>query len=214
MSNDGRSLVVVSAGISQPSATRLLADRLATAAEHELATSGITVERTTIEVRDHAQDLVGNLLTNVPSRRLEAAITAVLEADGLVAVTPIFNASYSGLFKLFFDAVERDALAGMPVLLGATGGTARHSLAVDHALRPLFAYLGALAVTTGVFAATEDWGHGDQPADAALADRIARAGRDLAAAVATRRRPARRDAFSDPIPFEDLVRAAGTEERR
>ncbi|HET8776549.1 MAG TPA: NAD(P)H-dependent oxidoreductase, partial [Candidatus Limnocylindria bacterium] len=119
-----RSLVVVSAGLSQPSSTRLLADRLAAAAEHELHRSGIGVERRTIELRDHAQDLVSQLLTNIPSPSLEDAVDAVLKADGLVAVSPIFNASYSGLFKLFFDVIEHDALTGVPVLLGATGGTA------------------------------------------------------------------------------------------
>ena len=96
-------------------------------------------------------------------------------ADGLIAVTPIFNASYSGLFKLFFDVVERDGLAEMPTLLAATGGSARHSLAIDHAMRPLFAYLNAAVVATGVYAAAEDWGRAGIPADAGLVERIDRA---------------------------------------
>lgn len=206
-----RSLVVVSAGISQPSATRLLADRLASATEVALADPGIDVVRTTVELREIARDLVDRLLTNVPSPRLESAIEAVLAADAMVAVTPIFNASYSGLFKVFFDVIERDALHGTPVLLGATGGTPRHSLAIDHALRPLFAYLGALPVPTGVFAATEDWGSAGAPTDAVLADRIARAGRDLAAAVVARGPVTRRDAFADPIPFDELLRTTSQE---
>ncbi len=64
-------------------------------------------------------------------------------ADGVIAVTPVFTASYSGLFKSFFDLIDPTALTGTPVLIGATGGTARHSLVLDHALRPLFAYLRA-----------------------------------------------------------------------
>jgi FMN reductase len=150
-------------------------------------------------------------LTNVPSPRLEAAVESVLAADGLIAVTPIFNGSYSGIFKLFFDALDRDALHGMPVLIGATAGTPRHSLALDHAMRPMFAYLNALVVPTAVFAATEDWGRVDLPADAGLADRIARAGSDLAGAMATRDRTVRRDEFADPIPFDELLRASGPE---
>ena len=123
----------------------------------------------------------------------------MLAADGLIAVSPIFNASYSGLFKLFFDVLERDALDGVPVLIGATGGTARHSLALDHALRPLFAYLGALALPTGVYAAAEDWGQAGD-ADGRWPRRIGRAGAELAdgdgghAALRARgpvRRPAR-----------------------
>ncbi len=79
-------------------------------------------------------------------------------ADAVIAVTPVFSASYSGLFKSFFDVLDEDALDGKPVLIGATGGTARHSLVLEHALRPLFAYLRATVVPTAVFAATEDFG--------------------------------------------------------
>ncbi|MGH1555623.1 NAD(P)H-dependent oxidoreductase [Streptomyces sp. L7] len=60
------------------------------------------------------------------------------EADGLIVVTPVFSASYGGLFKSFFDVLDKDALAGKPLLIAATGGSARHSLVLDHALRPLF----------------------------------------------------------------------------
>ena len=102
----------------------------------------------------------------------------------LIAVTPIFAASYSGLFKTFFDVLEEDALAGKPVLLGATAGTARHSLALDHALRPLFAYLRAVAVPTGVFAAADDWGR--RRRQRASRTRIDRAGGELADLVAGR----------------------------
>jgi FMN reductase len=115
------------------------------------------------------QDLTSNPLTGFPSPTLQAAIDTVLSADGLIAVTPIYSGSYSGLFKTFFDVLERDALAGMPVLLAATAGSTRHSLAIDHAMRPLFAYLGAAVVPTGVFAAAEDWGTAEAPLEPSLA---------------------------------------------
>lgn len=206
MSAEARSLVAVTAGLSQPSSTRLLADRLVAATERSLRDRGIEVSTEVVELRDLAQDLVNNLLTGFPSERLREAIDRTLGADGLIAVTPIFSASYSGLFKLFFDVVERDRLAGMPVLLGATGGTARHSLALEHAMRPLFAYLGAATVPTAVYAAAEDWGATDRPADIGLRERIDRAATELAAAVASRRVAARPDEFEDLIPFEDLLR--------
>ena len=200
-----RSLVVVTAGLSQPSSTRLLADRLTVATEQALRAAGIEPLVTVIEARDHAHDLTNNLLTGFPGPRLRAAVDAVIAADGLIAVTPIFNASYSGLFKVFFDVLERDSLAGRPVLAAATGGTARHSLALDHALRPLFAYLGAAVVPTAVFAAAEDWGQGPMPADSGLADRIRRAGGELGRAMAAGRPEAASDPFRDPVPFEDLL---------
>src|SRR5690606_17548348 len=76
----------------------------------------------------------------------------------LIAVTPIFSTSYSGLFKSWIDVLDREAIEGTPVLLGATAGTPRHSLAIDYAMRPLFTYLHAEPVSTSVFAASDDWG--------------------------------------------------------
>ncbi|MGA2514907.1 MAG: FMN reductase [Candidatus Limnocylindrales bacterium] len=202
-----RSLVVVSAGLSQPSTTRLLADRLSVAVDQHLRDAGIEPHLEVIELRDHAQDLMNHLLTGFPSPRLQAAIAAVLAADGLIAVTPIFSASYSGLFKLFFDLVERDGLAGKPVLIAATGGTVRHSLALEHALRPLFAYLNAAVVATGVYAATEDWGSGGA-ADGSLVERIDRAARELAASVAAREPSTPTDPFANPVPFDQVLRSS------
>jgi FMN reductase len=202
-----RSLVVVSGGLSQPSGTRLLADRLAAATERHLVALGAEPGLEVIELRDHAHDLTNHLLTGFASPSLQAAIDAVLAADGLIAVTPIFSASYSGLFKMFFDVVERDGFAGKPVLIAATGGTARHSLALEHALRPLFAYLNAAVVPTGVYAATEDWGLGAVAAEGSLVERIDRAAGELAAAMVARGPVTRRDPFRDPVPFEDLLRS-------
>ena len=105
-----RSLVVVTAGLSQPSATRLLADRLSAAVDRHLRDAGAEPTVEVIELRDHAQDLTNNLLTGFPSPKLQSALDAVLSADGLIAVTPIFSASYSGLFKMFFDIIDRDGL--------------------------------------------------------------------------------------------------------
>lgn len=201
-----RSLVVVSAGLSQPSSTRLLADRLSVAVDRHLRDAGIEPELQVIELRDYAQDLANHLLTGFPSPRLQETLDAVLGADGLIAVTPIFSASYSGLFKLFFDLVERDGFAGKPVLIAATGGTARHSLAVEHAMRPLFAYLNAAVVATGVYAATEDWGRGGDAADGSLVERVDRAAGELASAVAAREPVVRADKYADPVSFEEQLR--------
>ncbi|NHC46253.1 FMN reductase [Motilibacter aurantiacus] len=200
-----RTLAVVSAGLSQPSSTRLLADRLSVATSTSLQELGFSPAVEVVELRDLAHDLTDNLLTGFPSPRLESAIEAVVGSDGLIAVTPIFTASYSGLFKTFFDVLEPQALTGKPVLLGATAGTARHSLALEHALRPLFAYLRAVVAPTAVFAASEDWGAGDSPVGRALAERIARAGGELADLMGVERRRPAADPLSTLTPFEQLL---------
>ena len=203
-----RSLVVVSAGLSQPSSTRLLADRLSAAVDRHLRAAGIEPQIEVIELRDQAKDLANNLLAGFPSPHLRAELDAVLAADGLIAVTPIFSASYSGLFKLFFDLVERDGFAGKPVLIAATGGTARHSLALEHAMRPLFAYLNAAVVATAVYAATEDWGRSGAAAEDSLVERIDRAALELSVAMSVRGSAARTDPFADPVPFDQLLQSS------
>jgi FMN reductase len=206
-----RRIVVVTAGLGQPSSTRLLADRLTAATVQSLRRRGVTAEVEVVELREHARALADNLVTGFPSGALRAAVGAVARADGVIAVTPVFAASYSGLFKTFFDVLDERALAGRPVLLGATAGTGRHSLVLEHAMRPLFSYLRAIAVPTAVFAAPEDWAGGDRAA-AALGDRIDRAADELADLLAPGDRPAaggRRDRpadpFADAVPFEQLL---------
>ncbi|HVV22570.1 MAG TPA: FMN reductase [Pseudonocardiaceae bacterium] len=191
-------LTAVSAGLSQPSSTRLLADRLVTAVRSGLADR--QVEVTVVELRELAVDIANNMVTGFPGPALADAIDQVANADGLIVVTPIFTASYSGLFKSFFDVLDNDLLVGKPVLIAATGGTARHSLALEHALRPLFAYLRAIVVPTAVYAASEDWGA------AGLAERIDRAAGELAGLLAGRPARTRQDAVT---PFAEQLAALG-----
>lgn len=204
-------LVVVSAGLSVPSSTRLLGDRLA-AAVGRLAVGEVEVE--VVELRDLAVEIAHHFTNGFPGRKLGAALEAVAEADGLVVVTPVFSASYSGLFKSFFDVLEKDALVGKPVLIAATGGSARHSLVLDHALRPLFAYLRAVVVPTGVYAASEDWGA------EGLEGRVERAAGELAGLMGGRvrgeegrvrgeegRARVEKGSAFDVVPFEEQLAA-------
>jgi FMN reductase len=147
--------------------------------------------------------VVNHLLTGFPPAALRAALDAVAGADGLIAVTPIFNASYSGLFKSFFDILEHGSLVDQAVLIGATGGTARHSLALEHALRPMLSYLRATVVPTSVFAAPEDWSGGS--ADGALRGRIERAARELAEQMDRREPRAPADPFALTTSFDQLL---------
>lgn len=203
-----RRIVAISAGLSQPSSTRLLADRLAESTRAELAGQGITAEVQVIELRDLAHDVVNAMLTGgVASTALTEAIDAVTGADGLIAVTPLFTTTYSGLFKSFIDILDKDSITGLPVLLGATGGTARHSLALEYSIRPLFTYLRADVSTTSVFAATDDWAAGgtaDEPSP--LPNRIERAGIEFARTVAGREpRTHAADPFAATPSFLDLL---------
>jgi len=199
-----RRIAVVTAGLSVPSSTRILADRLAAATDRALRLHDDVAEIDVIELRDLAHDLTDNLLTGFPSEALGEAIAKVVGADGVIAVSPIFSASYSGLFKTFFDVLEEDSLAGKPVLIAATAGTARHSLSLEHALRPLFSYLRAVVVPTAVFGASEDFGR-IEPTGSSLSQRIERAAGELVDLMGSRpvSRPA--DPFENPTPFEQLL---------
>lgn len=203
------SLVVATAGLSNPSSTRLLADNL-TSATVEAFGGSSRVDVVTIELRELAHQLTDHLLTGFPGTELKKALDAVHRADGLIAVTPVFAASYSGLFKTFFDVIEEGVMDAKPVLVAATAGTARHSLVLDHALRPLFSYMHAVVMPTGVFAATDDFG------DVGLEARTARGASELAAAmgatssgatVRAGRRTVEQE-FAAPTPFAELLRQA------
>jgi FMN reductase len=154
-------LAVVSGGLREPSTTRLLADRITASVVEQLASQGAAAETTVIELRRYGRAIMDAMLAGFPSTELEEVFEQVSAADGLIAVTPAFNASFSGLFKSFFDVLPEETLEDMPVLIAATGGTDRHSLVLEHALRPMFSYLHAMVSPRGVYAATDDFGAGD-----------------------------------------------------
>jgi FMN reductase len=163
-------LAVVSAGTSDPSSTRLLADRtaervVALAARHHHA---VTVS--VIELRELAADISTALTSQLVTPKLQRAITVLGEADGIIAAAPVYKAGPSGLFTSFFGVLDNDLLIAKPVVLAATAGTARHALVADEAMRPMFAYLRTLTAPTSLFAAPEDWGN---PALATHIDRAA-----------------------------------------
>lgn len=173
-----RNIIVITAGLSQPSSSRLLADQIAKAVIAQVGARGETSHVETIELRELAIELANTMATGgIPTARLSAVKEKISAADGLICVTPVFSASYSGLFKMFFDSLDTDSLNAMPVIIAATAGTTRHSLVLEHALRPLFNYLRAVVVPTGVFAATEDFGNGEAGKD--LGARIQRAASEL-----------------------------------
>jgi FMN reductase len=173
MSTERFRLVLVSAGTSDPSSTRLLADRIADRVKALAARHGHEVTVGAIELRDIAADVSTALVSQLVTPKLRQAITALGEADGIIAAAPVYKAGPSGLFTSFFHVLDNDLLIAKPVVLAATAGTARHALVADDQMRPMFAYLRTMTAPTSVFAAPEDW------SDPALNTRADRAAREL-----------------------------------
>jgi FMN reductase len=166
-------LAVVSAGTSEPSATRLLAGRTADRIAALAADRGNPVTVSVIELREISADISTALVSQLITPTLQHVIDILGEADGIIAAAPVYKAGPSGLFTSFFHVLDNDLLIGKPVVLAATAGTARHALVADDQMRPLFAYLRTLTAPTSLFAAPEDW------SDPALNARIDRAALEL-----------------------------------
>jgi FMN reductase len=180
----------------------MLADQLGEAVRTEMALRNQPIELDAVELRDHAVDIANNFITGYPAPALAAVLERLAHADALIVVSPVFSGSYSGLLKSFFDVLDPTALEGMPVLMGATGGSARHALMLEHAMRPLFSYLRAVVVPTAVYAAPEDWGSGSESVQP-LEQRIHRAAEGLAGALHNSSRVLQADRGS--VPFQQLL---------
>lgn len=167
-------IAVVNAGVSDPSSTRLLADRTAQRAADVLREAGTPTRISVIDLAPIAAEIAQSLVAGFPSEKVQAAIERLAAADAVVAGTPVYKAGISGLFKSFADLIDDDLLIAKPVILAATGGTGRHAMVVDEHLRPLFAFLRAIPVPTSLYAAREDW------ASPELGKRIDRAATELA----------------------------------
>ena len=166
-------LIVLSAGVSNPSSTRLLADRTAQKTIDLLRDVHVAATVGVIELGPLAVEIAQAIVSGFPGERLQTAIERLAAADAVIASTPVYKAGISGLLKSFVDVLDNDLLIGKPVVLAATAGTPRHAMVVDEQLRPLFAFLRALPVPTSLFAAPDDWG------SSMLGDRIARAAAEL-----------------------------------
>jgi FMN reductase len=198
-----RRITVLSAGLGVPSSSRLLADQLAAAVTGKLAAAGYEVTIDVVELRELAVDIANNFVTGFAPPRLADVIAGVEASDGIIAVTPVFSASYSGLFKSFIDVLDPKSLDGKAALLGATGGTDRHQMVLDHAMRPLFSYLRTRPTATAVFAGPQDWGNTDD-GGTPLSLRIERAAAEFSRLLEGEQ-PGRKLAPLESLPFEQLL---------
>ncbi len=198
-----RRITVISAGLGVPSSSRLLADQLAASAERQLAAAGYAVDIEVLELRDLAVDIANNFVTGYAAPRLAEVIAGVEASDGLIAVSPVFSASYSGLFKSFIDVLDPKALEGKAVLIGATAGTDRHQMVLDFAMRPLFTYLRTRIAATAVFAGPQDWGNNDD-GGSPLSVRVDRAAGEFVALLQDSG-PQQKPVALESLPFEQLL---------
>jgi FMN reductase len=156
-------VVAVSGGLQRPSRTLVLTKAL-------LRTLGkaLPIETHLIELGEIAPQLAGAVYRTQLPADIEAHIRRIESADLLVVASPVFRASYTGLFKHLFDFVHHEALIDIPVLLAATGGSDRHALVIDHQLRPLFSFFQARTLPIGVYASEQDFSGYDISSDALL----------------------------------------------
>ncbi|KKI40207.1 FMN reductase [Burkholderia vietnamiensis] len=145
-------VVVVSGNTSRPSRTLALTEALLSGLRAVLP-----VEPHLIELGEIAPVLSGVLSRADASAELALQLRTIEEADVLIVGSPVYRASYTGLFKHLFDLVHHEALIDVPVLLAATGGSERHALVIDHQLRPLFSFFQARTLPLGVFASERDF---------------------------------------------------------
>ena len=153
MSN--RTVVGFSGNVTRPSKTRTFVDHVVGAIA---ARSGLSAS--VFDVEDVGPSLAAARWSRDLDPGAAAILRAIVEADVLVVGSPTYKGSYTGLFKHFFDLVDPAALRGKPVVLTATGGGDRHSLIVEHQLRPLFGFFEAFVLPTAIYASERDFADG------------------------------------------------------
>ncbi len=149
---DSYRVVAVSGSLHEPSKTTALIRAIADAVAERAS-----VEVTLIELTDIGPSLAGALRRDHLPAEVEEKLVAIEQADLLIVGSPVYRASFTGLFKHLFDFVGQYELVGKPVLLAATGGGERHALIIEHQLRPLFAFFQALTLPLGVYASDTDF---------------------------------------------------------
>jgi FMN reductase len=145
-------IVAISGGLNAPSKTEALLQTLV-----ERLAKAIPIQVHFIKFSEIAPLLGGAIYRNQLPQQVQDHLAAVENADALIVGTPVYRASFTGLFKHFFDFIEQNALIDVPVLLAASGGSERHALVLEHQLRPLFSFFQAQTLPIGVYATDRDF---------------------------------------------------------
>lgn len=165
---------IVTGGLALHSSSAQLADRFKDAVKAEGSERGVNISIRTHHLSQYCYEIADFITNGYPEGELESLLAEVRDADGIITVSPTFQGSVSGLFKSFWDLVSTDDLAETPLVVGATGGSPRQSMVLDYAMRPLFTFLHADVVPTGVYATPTDLS-----ATETLRDRVAAAAREF-----------------------------------
>ncbi len=145
-------IVGIAGNFHRPSRTRALVETVVDRIGRDYGADGAL-----FDLVDVLPDLGTFVYRNTVTGRTKEVLEAIESCDALVVGTPVYKGSYTGLFKHLFDLVTPERLAGVPVVLTATGGNDRHALMIEHELRPLFAFFAASTVATGIYAAETDF---------------------------------------------------------
>lgn len=187
-------VVAVSGGLQRPSRTLTLVEALIDALGEQAS-----IDVRLIELGSVGPKLAGALYPSQLPDDVKADIAAIESADFLVVASPVYRASFTGLFKHLFDFVDHNALIDVPVLLAATGGSDRHALVIEHQLRPLFSFFQSHTLPIGVYGSEAEF-ENYRVTSPALQARI-----DLAV---ERARPFLRPRLPAVSSVHDIVRAA------
>jgi FMN reductase len=162
-------VVAVSGSLTHPSKTTALVEEI-------VATLGraLPIESHLIALHELGPSLAGALKRSQLPVEAEAELQRIESADVLIVASPVYRASFTGLFKHLFDFVDQYALVDTPVLLAASGGSERHALIIEHQFRPLFAFFQALTLPVGIYAHDSEFTD-YKVTDAALQSRIEKA---------------------------------------
>lgn len=145
-------VVIVNGSPTERSKTMGLAGLVTTSLGNKL-----NIQTSSVDVYRLGSGFTGAITREDVSPDVEEDLRRVETADVLIAATPVYRATYPGMFKHLFDLVDQYALANKPVILVATGGSDRHALVIEHALRPLFGFFQAATAPVGFYANSGDF---------------------------------------------------------
>jgi FMN reductase len=148
-------VVGISGNLTRPSKTRAFIGHIAGEVAERVGGTPVV-----FDIEDFGPSLPAARRIGDLDQTARGIIAQVSGADVLVAGSPTFKGSYTGLFKHLFDLLDPASLRGKPVILAATGGGERHSLIVEHQLRPLFGFFEALTMPTAIYDSDKDFADG------------------------------------------------------